>query len=87
LERLKARNLIICELHGFSGNKTPWIRINWDGFEQRMLAWEAKNDPNSDQFDLSGHTKCPDGTGSLTQEIESNTEITTQTSSENQKIP
>ena len=39
LDRLQDRNLIVYELHGFAGEKTPWIRINWQEFERRMNLW------------------------------------------------
>lgn len=41
LDRLKARGLIIYELHGEKGDKTPWMRINWSRFEALMRIWES----------------------------------------------
>lgn len=44
LDRLKKRGLIFYELHGFDGDKTPFIRVNWTEFERRMKLW-MKNHP------------------------------------------
>jgi len=41
LDRLKQSGLIIYELHGEKGNKTPFIRINWDVFAAKMKAMET----------------------------------------------
>lgn len=85
LDRLKQRGLIIYELHGEKGNKTPFIRINWDVFTAKMKGLDSAKKVISipaltEQTPvISEQGVCDDITAPLLQHNEPNTENTTET--------
>lgn len=75
LNRLKKTGLVIYELHGEKGLKTPFIRINWDVFEDKMKALEPpviiSHPPDTIEQGV-----CPSVSYPLLPENEPNTEST-----------